>query len=221
MKYCKNCNMKMDTTLHNCLFCNEELTKVSEDKEVYMFAPVHKKQKKSYLTRVFILLNFISALVSIFLDSRDNPILTWSLVVAISNLYVIIFILIVKIKTNWTATFSKAVILTLLALIFIGLAIRDYSWSLDYVLPLGLILNIVLLLVLLFFNRKKWFDFAINLFILSIFALIPGILQFFDQIIVIKWPSIASFFLGLSVLLGLFFVPSKASKEEFKRRFHV
>ncbi|MFA5560827.1 MAG: DUF6320 domain-containing protein [Acholeplasmataceae bacterium] len=221
MKYCKNCKMQMDTTSSECLFCNETLKVLSDEKTDYMFAVVKKRKPNHYIARLLNILNVISALLVLYVDYRANNSLTWSPVVAIANLYVIIFITTIRIKTNWTTTFSKTIILTLLALIFIGIALQDYHWALDYVLPLGISFNILLLLILLFFNRKKWFDYAINLLILSIFALVPGILQLFNRLIIAPWPSIVSFFLGLAVIIGIIFIPSKENKEEFKRRFHV
>lgn len=220
MKYCKTCNVHYDTTLENCLFCNAELNETGTKESSYKFATHKKRKSTSFIFRLFLLTNIISAGLSVFLDLQSGWHLDWSLIVLIANIYAIILYTIWFVSSAWTSKLTKSLVLTITSLIFLGLSTGDHHWAVDYVFPLGLAANIILLSVLLLSNRRKWFDYAVNLFIISLVGLVPGILSF-TPVTIDKWPSLVSFWVSISALLGMFLFSSKASKEEFRRRFHV
>jgi hypothetical protein len=219
MKYCKNCKLSFDTPLKQCLFCNSELEQHGET-PVYKF-PAHKKiSRRIKFYRLFVFLNLIAVIASLYIDYTHASSLTWSLIVTISALYSIILTTILYMPSIWTSKLSKSIILTITALIFLGLALREFSWALDFVFPIGIILNILILTLLLLANKKKWADYAVNLFSISIVGLIPGILNLF-KVTGVTLPSAICFIYALTTLIGMFFLSSKENRDEFKRRFHV
>ncbi|MFP4178398.1 MAG: DUF6320 domain-containing protein [Acholeplasmataceae bacterium] len=219
MKYCKTCRISYDTPLEHCLFCGQGLTDDGVETN-YSFTPHAKHRGLKHFNRIFIFVNAISALIALFLDYRTGLPLTWSLIVAISNLYAIALFLILYVKSFWTTKLTKAIMVTVVLIGFIGLSIRDYGWALDYVFPLGITANILLLTVLLLINRKRWYDYSVHLFSLCLLGLIPAL---FDLLNVLdtRWPSIVCYLTGITTLLGMFLLSSEESKEEFRRRFHI
>lgn len=219
MKYCKTCKISYDTPLERCLFCNQSLED-DGDKTSYSFTPHVKKRRLKHANRIFVFINTVSALIALYLDYGNNASLTWSLIVAISNLYAIVLFLILYVKSVWITKLTKTVILTVMVILFLGLSIRDYGWALDYVFPLGITSNIALLIILLLVNRKRWYDFSVHLLSVSVLGLVPAL---FDLLHVLdtRWPSILCYLTGMTTLLGMFLLSSKESKDEFKRRFHI
>jgi hypothetical protein len=220
MKYCKTCHVHYDTTLEHCLLCNGEL-ELEDDKEVtYKFTEYSSKKASRFFYRLFIFINIISVLVTMYLDYSDGLPLTWSLVVSITNFYAVIMFILLTVPTIWTSKLTKSIIVTTGSLILIGLAIRDHHWALDYVLPFAVMANILLISVLIVFNKKKWFEYFSSLIVVTLIGLIPGLFNLlnFTQD---TWPSVACFAYSLVTLLGIIFLPSKASREEFRRRFHI
>ena len=128
--------------------------------------------------------------------------------------------IILAIPTIWTSKLVKTMIVTILAVILIGLSIRDYSWAIDYVFPFAIMSNILLLSVIIIFNKKKWFDYFSSLIIITIIGFVPGLMNLLS-VTTIEWPSMVCFFYSAFTLLGIVFLPSKSSREEFKRRFHI
>ena len=220
MKYCKTCRVHYDSDLEHCLLCNGELEHSDDKKSIFKFPEMTKKSSSRFLIRFFIYLNIIAAIVSIYFDYANGLPLSWSLVVTVTTLYAIAMYIVLAIPTIWTSKLVKTIILTVLAVILIGLSIRDYSWAIDVVFPFAIMSNILLLSILIVFNKKKWYDYFSSLIIITIIGLVPGILNIFN-VTVVQWPSMVCFFYAIFTVLGIIFLPSKSSREEFKRRFHI
>jgi len=219
MKYCKTCKVYYDTPLERCLFCSKKLDDDHTELS-YSFTPHVKSRGLKHFNRIFIFINAISAMIVLYLDYRNGLPLTWSLIVSISNLYAIVLFLILYVRSVWTTKLTKSVILTVMIIGFVGLSMRDYGWALDYVFPLGITSNILLLITLLLLNRKHWYDLSVHLLSISILGLIPALFDLFN-ILDTRWPSVVCYLTSMTTLLGMFLLSSKESKDEFKRRFHI
>jgi hypothetical protein len=220
MKYCKTCHVHYDSDLEHCILCNGELEHDEHDQSTFKFPLMTKRSSSKFLIRFFIYLNIIAAIVSIYFDFANGLPLSWSLVVTVTTLYAVAMYIFLAIPTIWTSKLVKTIILSVLAVILIGLSIRDYSWAIDYVFPFAIVSNILLLSILIVFNKKKWYDYFSSLIIITIVGLVPGLLNIFN-VTLVQWPSMVCFFYAIFTLLGIIFLPSKSSREEFKRRFHI
>ncbi|HBG32213.1 MAG TPA: hypothetical protein DDW82_00445 [Acholeplasmataceae bacterium] len=69
-------------------------------------------------------------------------------------------------------------------------------------------------------NKKHWYDYFASLIIITIIGLLPGLLDLL-KFTTVSWPSFVCFSYSSITLLAIVFLPSKSSREEFKRRFHV
>ncbi len=220
MRYCKTCNIHYDTDLEHCMFCDGDLEIDKDDQSTYKFKEVSKKPKSNFFYRLFIFLNIISIMVSLAIDYVSGVPLTWSLIVSSTNIYTIVLLAILVNPNFWASKFTKIMIATILVVVLISLSLRDHSWAVGIVFPLAIASTIFVLTILIITNRKKWFDYFASLSIITIIGLIPGLLILLD-VLDILWPSIVCFSYSAITLLGMIFLPSKNSREEFKRRFHI
>lgn len=220
MKYCKTCHVHYDTPIHQCILCNGELETEGNETLTYKFSEIQKKPASRLFIRLFYFLNIVSIIVSLYIDFADGLPLEWSLVVSITNLYAIAMFIILAVPTIWTSKMTKSIIITVLSIILIGLSIRDYAWAIDIVFPFAILSNILVITILILANKKKWFDYFASLIIITIIGLIPGLLNLI-KVTTIQWPSLVCFAFSAFTLLGIFTLPSKSSREEFKRRFHI
>lgn len=219
MRFCDDCNVSYDTPLKHCLFCGGELSVHEPDHVTYKFTPFQKRRSWVFFYRLFLFLNLLSAGIALYVDFTSGSRLSWSLVVAISNLYAVVLCTILYVPTVWTSKVTKGMVVSIMATLFIGLAIRDHQWALDFVFPLGVMANILLLSVLLLANRSRWFDHAVSLFGICLFGLIPGILNLIG-VIGTHWPSMTCFVYAIATLMGMVVFSTKESREEIKRRLH-
>ena len=220
MKYCKTCQVQYDTDIHTCVFCNAELETIENDVSTFKFPEIKKRSSSHFFMRLYFFLNILAAIVSIIIDYVNGTPLSWSLVVSVTTVYAMLMYITFSVPTIWTSKMVKTLIVTVLAIILIGLAIRDYHWAVDYVLPFALISNIFLITTLIVFNKRKWYDHFASLVITAILGLAPGLLNLL-QLTTVEWPSLVCFSYAVVTILGIIFLPSKSSREEFKRRFHI
>jgi len=220
MRYCKTCKIHYDTDLEHCMFCDGDLEIEHNDQSSYKFKEASKKPKSNFFYRLFIFLNVMSVLVSLSIDYVSGTPLTWSLIVSSTNIYTIVLLAILVNPNFWASKFTKIMIVTVLVVILISLSLRDHSWAVGIVFPLAIASTIFVLTILIITNRKKWFDYFASLSIITVIGLVPGLLVLLDALDIL-WPSIACFSYSAITLLGMIFLPSKNSREEFKRRFHI
>jgi hypothetical protein len=220
MKYCKTCHVHYDTPIDHCILCNGELETEGTNHLTYKFTEMQKKPASRLFIRIFYFLNIVSVIVSLYLDFADGLPLEWSLIVSITNLYAIAMFITLTVPTIWTSKLTKSIILTVLSAILIGLSIRDYAWAIDIVFPFAVLSNILIITILILANKKKWFDYFSSLLVITIIGLVPGLLNLF-RVTTLQWPSLICFAYSAFTLFGIFILPSKSSREEFKRRFHI
>lgn len=221
MRYCKTCDVKYEAPLDNCIICSDALEKSENEVIHYDFAPYQKKSNKSEIFfKGLFLLNLMAIIISLTLEFIIDKTFDWSLIVSVSNLYLILFVRTLKSHSKFAIRLFWIVILSILELLAIGFLTDDFYWALDIVMPLSLILNTILLIVFTLSKRKRWQDYAMFLIISSLSNMTIILLPIFE-VAQTNWAYIASFLFGLFTLISLFIFSPKDLKEEFLRRFHT
>lgn len=222
MKYCKNCQVKFDTSLKRCILCDDKLQFYNNKIAVYKFTPYKRKARVFiFLYKLSLLLNVISILTVLYVDyTSNNGLLTWSLIVVISNIYFMLLMTVIYNRIRWISKIVLMIILSAATVVMIGFVIKDYLWALNYVLPFSLMSNLLILTFLIFINKDKWIDYVATLLFISLLG-ISTILMSIFKVITVMWPTTALVFYSLATLFGLFVFTSKDVKEEFRRLFHI
>lgn len=220
MKYCKTCHVHYDTTLNHCILCNGDLEQVGEKQSTFKYSEMKKKSTSRLFLRLLIFLLVVASIIGIYLDYQEGKNLDWSLVLAISAMYLISLRRAIFVSTIWTSKFVKSNLLTIIAIVLIGLSIGSYGWAIEYVLPFAIMVNISIISLLTLINKNKWYDYFSSLIIIVLIGLLPGLFILLN-VVSVAWPSFVCFSYSLFSLLGIIFLPSKSSREEFKRRFHI
>lgn len=215
MKHCKICNLNYDSNINKCLFCDNELEVVDNINNNYY--PYYKKKNNNLFYKIFIIINLISLVITLFIDILHNKYLSWSLIVLSSNIYLILLFYFLLYKNKLSKVISFLILTTLLV-ISIGFIIKDYYWALDFVLPFSLIISNFILFILVLISKSK--DHLSSLLIITFFGLLSLLLVIF-KISKISWAIYSCFFYSIFILLSLFVFIPKDLKEEFKRKFHL
>ena len=222
MKYCKTCKIKVDAPLESCLICSDVLETIDQNPPANDFVEyVEKSNKFEVFFKGLLLLNIMAIVISLSVDFILNRQLSnWSLIVSVSNLYLILFVKLITSHMKFVIRLFWIVLLSILELIAIGYLTNDYYWALDIVMPLSLVFNTILLIIFTFSKRKRWQDYVMFLIISAVASMAAILFPFFD-IAKTNWAYIVSFFFGMFTLIGLFIFSPKDMKEEFLRRFHI
>ena len=217
MAYCKQCHLHYVSDQTHCVLCHQILE--VDQKETKSYFPTFKKNKTlAPIIKYFMYLNLMSILITLIVDAQDL-VFDFSLIVSLSNLYAIVLASFIFLPEFWTTKISKILILTLLSLLGLTVLIRETYWFIDYVLPLTLIANILLVGIAGLFYKKND-DLLFQLLMLIVLGFIPGLLQMIG-ITSFDIPSQVSFFLSLTIFIYIFLFQRKLLFEAIKRRFHL
>lgn len=224
MKYCRNCNLKIDNDVERCLFCDSKL----EELDNYYSSSFPLKKPRGYyvdkLKRIlifsFISLFLISYLLKLYLFN-DRP---YHIFVLVTSFFAY-FIISKSIEYSKGIVAKISTINMLVAIygiyIFHFFEIDVFKIYFTYIFPgITVIGLIAMLIVFLVTKGKNIHDEFIYIFVSSLFGMIPFIFILFNIIEVTFIASITSLFSFLVLMAFIFFV-YKDSKEELKRRFHI
>lgn len=219
MNFCKNCEIEYKANLSKCLICGDTL---NNNQELPFNFKEHKRESsfKKHFIKAFMLLNIISILVTTSIDYIENGSLFFSLIVSLSNLYLMLFVRLIINHFSVLVKIFTSIFLTAIFLILFGVVIDDYHWAIDIVLPFLFITNTLTLTITIIVKKKNWQNYALYL-MLSVLSNILIVLLNVFNISNISWAISLSFFYGISTLLGLIVFTPKNVKEEFLRRLHI
>ena len=145
----------------------------------------------------------------------------WSLVIGIILLYgnVVLRMAILG-KSGYLAKTVCLVLLAIVMLLGIDYLTGYRRWSLDYVLPGGIIAIDLALFILILINRRNWQSYMMSELLTILLSIVPVVLL---QMRIIHFPYLAWGSLGVSVFLflGTLILGDQRARTELKRRFHI
>jgi len=222
MNRCKSCGVNICGDSKICPLCFKSVnTFESTNSREY---PSYNKSDKSIqhfglhiLSFVFLSISIISTIVNLLLW-RGFP---WFLLVLSSLGYVWVLIknLVVSRSHFGTKIIIQLVGLSLLIFI-IDIVNTGLSWSVDYVIPIFIIISNLLLTIRIIHQRIKWRDYSVYLIILISIGFIPIILYWLGFTHVF-WPSITSAIYTLLTFLGFLMFSFNKFSREILKIFHL
>jgi len=220
MKFCKTCNIKYKNDISNCLICNDILIEINNDYVNNYPTYIKENMFKKYFYNIFLILNIISIVTTLFIDYSYNNSFFFSLIVSVSNIYLIVFLKLLFNNKSYVIKSFQLTFINVVYLITLGHILNDITWAIDIVFPSLLILNTIILLITTFVKSKNWQKYAIFLLI-SVLSNILIIILNVLNITTIKIFINISFLFGLLVIISLLIFTPKNIKEEIKRRLHL
>ena len=220
MSKCRQCNIEVLDETERCPLCNTVLDETEEMENMYPDIRV-KTRKLVFFSRVYL---FLAVVIEIILINICMLTEVQSLVYIISGLVLLFGYIVIKYAILGTSGYiAKTVVLTVIAVIMlvaIDFFVGYDGWSVNYVLPSGILLIDVGILALMVINRKNWQSYLM----LQIFMVIcSGVAVVMNAFQIITEPIVSIIALSVSVilLLGTVIVGGRRSRVELKRRFHI
>ena len=155
------------------------------------------------------------------IDHIADPEVAWSLVVCLILVYANAVVRMAILgKSGYMFKTLTLVILAVLMLLGIDYLTGYQGWSLDYVLPLGILLIDLTLLILTLVNRRNWQSYMMAQILAILLSLIPVGLRLGG---IIKFPYLVwiAFATSVFLFLGTLIIGDRRARTELKRRFHV
>lgn len=212
--------MILDQT-DRCPLCHHVLESGGQQGENRYPDAIQVTKSFRFVENLVLFLSIVTVCVVGGLNYMINPDVPWSLIVALVLLYA-------------NAVLKMAVVgrsgymfktLMLAAIAVVVLLCIDYltgysRWSLDYVLPIGILAIDLMLLILVLVNRRNWQSYMMSQILMILLSVIPVILYLSG---VIHFPYLAWAALAASafLFLGTLILGDQRARTELKRRFHI
>lgn len=200
MSKCRQCNIEVLDETERCPLCNTVLDETEEMENMYPDIRV-KTRKLVFFSRVYL---FLAVVIEIILINICMLTEVQSLVYIISGLVLLFGYIVIKYAILGTSGYiAKTVVLTVIAVIMlvaIDFFVGYDGWSVNYVLPSGILLIDVGILALMVINRKNWQSYLM----LQIFMVIcSGVAVVMNAFQIITEPIVSIIALNVSVILLL------------------
>lgn len=221
MNRCQKCNVIILDDSDRCPLCGHVLYQGEEPGHDAYPDAIRVTRRFRFLENLVLFLSLVAVCVLGGINLMVNPEVPWSMVVALVLLYAnMVLKLAVVGKSGYmfkTLTLAAIAVVVLLGIDYL----TGYSrWSLDYVLPIGILAMDLALLILMLVNRRNWQSYLMPQILMVLLSLIPEVLLLTH---VIHFPYLvwAAFGASVFLFLGTLILGDQRARTELKRRFHI
>lgn len=228
MKYCKNCNLKVDAERNYCPLCFRETVECSDEKtREYPFAErtkdEHENKKSTFILKLFMFLSVCAITTCLLVNLLVDSSLLWSMVVTAGIVYV--WIMVGHTILSRRGVFEK-IFMQLLGIMFILWMIERISpnaeydrWLANYVFPSVSMCTVATMLMISFIRKDKTWILAF--FFITLVLTLASVIFFvynLDGFIILGIINLG--FCSLT-LFGYLTFGYSVIKTEFSKKFHI
>lgn len=223
MNKCLHCGVDILDQTDVCPLCQCVIESEDENMAKERYPDIRLKARKLDLVyRIVLFLAIVIGALSMIANYFDDTEIWWSAVVAggLAYLVLIMFLLIENEHAGYRSKVLIGVACTAAYLVLIDYVFGFKHWSLDYGLPLTLLVVDVLIVLVMFVNIRNWQSYLSFQIFMIICSGVCVLLSLFG---IIRHPLMSYVALGLSVIMFLaaFIIGGRRARNELKRRFHV
>ena len=219
-KKCQHCGVYILDDTDRCPLCHGVLD--GNEAGVQSYPNIVDKMKKMSLALRILLSVWIVTMIALGIASYYNPqMLVATHVVGVTTFYVLFMLwLMSRPHYGYIKRIYLAIIVGVVMVIFLDWILGYRGWSLNYVLPAGLILLDVALIILRLINRRNWQSYMVHQLGIILLGLVPA---WFIHIGWIRHPilSVCAIAISLVMFVVTLILGGRAARTELKRRFHV
>ncbi len=221
MNRCQKCHVVILDDTDRCPLCQHVLQTDGDPRENSYPNAIAVTKRFRFLENLFLFLSIMAETILLVINYNMDPMFPWSLVVGIVLLY-LNTVLRMTLVGKSSLLFK---ILSLILLAVIMLPVIDYltgyrGWSLDYVLPCGILALDLVLFVLILMNRRGWQSYMMAELMTALLSVVPIILRVIG---LIQFPYLVwiAFAASVFLFLGTLILGDRRARTELKRRFHI
>ena len=219
MAECRNCHIEVLDETEVCPLCRSVLQQAEPMENMYPDVRTRSKWLK-FAGRIYFFCALLMWGVLLCIDIMVDPQIWWSIIVGLGLLYSYLVLRYAVIGESGYR--SKVIVLSVLAVLLavvIDFTVGYRGWSVDYVLPGGIILMDGVVLGCMICNRRRWYSYLMWQLLMILCGLIPvGLylagLEHNEYLAFLPLAVSAAIFLG-TVIIG-----DRAARMELVRRFH-
>ena len=221
MSKCRQCNIEITDDTQVCPLCRC-VVEVDEHTDNRYPNIRFRTQKLHFAVRIFLFVAIILEVLFVYLNYKFYHGILWSLITGagFAYIYFIARFAILNDNADYRAKFLTLTFFGILYVILIDVCIGYHGWSVNFVLPGGLLFVDLAIVILMFVNRRNWQSYIMWQLFMILCSFVTIILYWVGVIYV---PYLALAALGTSVFLflGTLIIGDRRARVELKRRFHI
>ena len=220
MSKCIQCKIEVLDDAQHCPLCQSALEHTTDMEDMYPDIKM-RTRKLVMFSRIYLFL----AIVAEILLVNISFFFRWSSIVYIICAMALVYgYTVVRYAILGTSGYiAKTIVLIAMALAMLVAAdffVGYHGWSVNYVLPSGILLMDVGILIFIIVNRKNWQSYIM----LELFMVICSgmtILLYAFGVVTNPIMSVVAFNVSLILFLGTVIIGGRRAQVELKRRFHI
>lgn len=221
MNRCPKCNVVILDDTDRCPLCKHVLESDGTPGESRYPDAIAVTRRFRFVENLVLFLSIVVECLLIGINYLVNREVAWSLVIGIILVYGnVVLRMAVLGKSGYMAKTVCLILLAVVMLLGIDYLTGYRRWSLDYVLPGGILAIDLALFLLIIINRRNWQSYMMPELLTVLLSIIPVVLL---ETGVIHFPYLAWIAMGVSVFLflGTLILGDQRARTELKRRFHI
>lgn len=220
MGKCCKCSVEILDETEYCPLCRSVLERTDEMENMYPNARVSMR-KRIFFSRVYLFCILILEVILVSINSLDESLIWWSAIAGLGLLYSYMVLRYAIIgKAGYRSKVMLLAMIAVLSAIAIDFIIGYRGWSVDYVLPAGVLLTDVIILGCMIFNRRNWQSYIMWQIAMILCSLIPAALHL-AGLEKNSFVSFAPLFASISIFIGTLILGGRRAGVEIRRRFHI
>lgn len=220
MGKCCHCNIEILDETEYCPLCHAVLETTDELENMYPNVRL-RMRRLLFVSRLYLFCAILALVVLVGLNIALPSNIWWCVIPGLALLYgyIVLRYAILGKAGHKTKIFILALIAVCSA-IAVDFATGYRGWSLDYVLPAGILLVDLIIAVYMICNRRNWQSYIMWQLLMILCSLIPSAFYLAQ---LEHNPYLAFLPLTVSALLflGTMIIGDRRARTELKRRFHI
>ncbi len=220
MSRCNKCNIEVLDETERCPLCNCVLEQTVEVENMYPNVRL-KARKMMLFGRIYLFLAILTEALLLYINYVTAPKMWWSVITGMICLYGYLLIRFAILgKTGYRIKIVVLMMIMILMMVAIDFVVGYHGWSLNYVLPSGILAVDVGILLLMLINRRNWQSYMMLQIFMMVCSVVPVI---FAAVGIVTAPLLSQIALAFSVFLflGTVIIGDRRARTELRRRFHV
>lgn len=220
MSKCSQCNITLRDDSQLCPLCRCVVDHDPAATSSYPDIRLYVRRLKMLCNVCFFILLVCSA-VLLYLNYSFYHGVLWSLIPvgAMSYLYLVLRYAVVSLH-GYRSKIMVLSLSTILLVVLIDYVSGYHGWSVNFVLPAGIIAVDLIIVVMMLLNKRNWQSYIIFQLGMIALSIVPLLLWHFD-IITAPLLSIISMAVSLFLFLGTLIIGDRRARVELWRRFHI
>ena len=220
MSRCHQCNIEILDETERCPLCGSVLEQTAQMENMYPNIKTVTR-KLMLISRIYLFCAIILEVFLIYINIVTYSKIWWSTITGLGLWYIYIVIRYAILgKTGYKGKIIVLTLIAVLSVIAIDFVVGYRGWSVNYVLPSGILLIDAGILFLMIINRRNWQSYIMWQIFMILCSIIPLAL-WGAGIVTVPHLGLIALACSVFLFLGTVIIGDRRARVEIKRRFHI